>query len=272
MHPAIVSQATFQQAQDRLAQRRKDKTPAERHKFVFTGLIYCGNCGSRMLTRLNKRRYVHRPVYICGSGMAYGPTVCRCRTIEEEDVVWWCASLLRDEVFKDFDADEWRVRLAAMLRRQVKDRPAESKRVRKELATLTAKIEQGNENYLLALPSLRAGLEAKLADWQRTHEALSKRLEELDRAVVSERDIGRMADHAVAKLKDICHHTAWAMPDTQAALFQSIVKRITVSFKDVPIRSILRSKYDRAKIELKADAFTIKSLCADMFGMDTSSA
>jgi len=49
LHPALVDQATFDAAQDRLKSRRFNTGNCRRSDgYLLTGLIYCGSCGGRM--------------------------------------------------------------------------------------------------------------------------------------------------------------------------------------------------------------------------------
>jgi len=94
-HPAIIDRATFQRVQEEMARRSslrktssKAKTEQGKHsKYVLSGLLVCGECGSpyRRVTYMpgGQKRFVWR----CINRLEHGKRICQhAPTLEEGDV------------------------------------------------------------------------------------------------------------------------------------------------------------------------------------------
>jgi hypothetical protein len=58
-YEAIVSRELWQEVQDRLDGRSRQKPRKARHEFAFSNLIRCGHCGCAMVGELKKQQYVY---------------------------------------------------------------------------------------------------------------------------------------------------------------------------------------------------------------------
>lgn len=92
-HEAIIDKETFY-----LAQKVKDERATKHHKGVrkhfniFTGLIFCGDCGKPLTPRsgVNKRRY-----YVCSTYNFYGANYCNHNRVYEDELVEFVKVYLR---------------------------------------------------------------------------------------------------------------------------------------------------------------------------------
>ncbi|HXG35400.1 MAG TPA: recombinase family protein, partial [Dehalococcoidia bacterium] len=56
-HAPLISAADFQKVQERLDQRRPANLERQSIPFLLSGLVYCGNCGNRMIGVTRKQRW-----------------------------------------------------------------------------------------------------------------------------------------------------------------------------------------------------------------------
>lgn len=92
-HKAIIDKETFY-----LAQKVKNERATKHHKGVrkhfniFTGLIFCGDCGKPLTPRsgVNKRRY-----YVCSTYNFYGANYCNHNRVYEDELVEFVKVYLR---------------------------------------------------------------------------------------------------------------------------------------------------------------------------------
>jgi hypothetical protein len=74
-HEPIISRDAFLAVQEQLKIRSR-KIPAPR-KHLFTNILYCAECGSRMWYRQNGK------TYICGNYVRHGTKACSGQFIKE---------------------------------------------------------------------------------------------------------------------------------------------------------------------------------------------
>lgn len=77
-HTEIISHLMFNTVQELMRSRKKNRTKVKKH--LFTNTLYCGDCGTGMWYRQNRRGY------ICGYYARHGKIACSQRTIKEEDL------------------------------------------------------------------------------------------------------------------------------------------------------------------------------------------
>lgn len=90
-HEAIISREIFEKAQSKM-QRYTQVKPRKSNNKTFSGLLFCGRCGSRMLKIERKRM---KPSYVCGKSHREGCVKddikehygCDTHRVAEEDLV-----------------------------------------------------------------------------------------------------------------------------------------------------------------------------------------
>lgn len=100
--PAIIDQATWQQAREQL-QRNKERAPRnnKKHEYLLKGLLVCGHCHLRMLGHAGDPHKRQRR-YLCSHKESHHAGISRCpnRTVQAETIenlVWHSVrELLRD--------------------------------------------------------------------------------------------------------------------------------------------------------------------------------
>ncbi|NYE08829.1 DNA invertase Pin-like site-specific DNA recombinase/ssDNA-binding Zn-finger/Zn-ribbon topoisomerase 1 [Bacillus niacini] len=86
-HESIISEETFQLAQELLNIRSKNRNTTRKH--LFSGLIFCSDCGSSMHYKDNRKGY------ICGGYVKFTKKFCTHHAIKE--------NLISQSIFKDLD-------------------------------------------------------------------------------------------------------------------------------------------------------------------------
>ena len=65
-HPALVSEATWNKVQERMAQRSNSGEKQRKHHHYLKGSVWCGSCGSRLIVSNAKNRHgTIYPYFIC---------------------------------------------------------------------------------------------------------------------------------------------------------------------------------------------------------------
>lgn len=98
-YEAIISRELWQEVQDRLEGRGRQKPRKVRHEFAFSNLITCGHCGCAMVGELKKQQYVY---YHCSRYKGRCPEPYTREEVLEERF----SELLRNLTFPN-DVREW---------------------------------------------------------------------------------------------------------------------------------------------------------------------
>src|SRR5690606_28028717 len=111
-HPAIIDEATFETAQQRMQDRRSPvlRTPVRNNdQFILTGMLRCGACG----TRMHGDRCKGPIRYFCGRHRGQGD--CLRNTVWQDEVLRYTIPAIVDY----FTGPETEARLREELRRQM---------------------------------------------------------------------------------------------------------------------------------------------------------
>ena len=65
-HEAIISADQFQIVQNLLKADGRVSTVTEENS-LFTGILFCGDCGEQMIRRINRYKDTHKVYYICST-------------------------------------------------------------------------------------------------------------------------------------------------------------------------------------------------------------
>lgn len=106
-HEAIIDKNTFNLVQRILKQRGKRRTPSGKH--LFTNVLYCGECKSRLHYKKNRNSY------ICGRLNKMGKSYCKGCYIKEKEIT----TLIEEQLIKLIDEDIDLVRFNQGLKREI---------------------------------------------------------------------------------------------------------------------------------------------------------
>jgi site-specific DNA recombinase len=234
--PAIVGQAQFDRAQERLAyNRRMARRNNTQHPYLLRGLVSCGLC-RRACAGRHTPRYDY---YICRTKQ---PTLlpherCPARHIPArplETLVWHdlCAPLSAPEVIAH--AME-RARGGYWLAQALQARRANLRRGR---AALDQQVERLTAAYLAGVMSL--------AEYERRRRETEARLIALDRQendllhdAERQDETARLASHAEAFCRRVREGLAEAGFDQKRALIELLIDRVIVTDGEVEIRYVV---------------------------------
>ena len=219
-HEAIVSAETFDLVQEQMAARKPGNNRYS-GVHVFSGMVYCGDCGSRYGSKVWHANDKYRKI-IWQCNRKYAGTICRSPHLTDpqiEDIVMRAMSRLSDER----DAI---IRTAVMLRDTIYDTSAlcaEQECVERELADATDQLTQAVlRNASVALDQ---------AEHQQEMAALSARYQELqDRntalkvAIMDKDNRRKRTESFIRELRSLPQHAEKFDP----VAFRILVERITV--------------------------------------------
>ncbi|HZA21039.1 MAG TPA: recombinase zinc beta ribbon domain-containing protein, partial [Dehalococcoidia bacterium] len=225
-HEALIDQETFDRVQVRLAENKSRQRGGTRPKYLFSGLLYCGNCGHKLVGRTASGRGGRQWVqYNCNRKTSFGD--CKGHSVFETRV--------RDEVVPPI-----KTLLDKLSQEDIRSA------VREELV---------NQQQLTIQRTIQT--KENLAETQRRLEGRLSRLEDsfLDGDITRDRYLTRR-DEITAQLEDVRSQLAarphLALPVTDQ-LF-AIAESITVDTLDDQVwRDIIEGIVDRIVIDGAGD-------------------
>ena len=169
--PAIVTLEEFEIAVKKIAKNREESRKVQPStSSPLTGILKCGHCGYRLDKHSRSDRKGHRYDYFsCSSAIKRPALGCRQWRIREDYIF----PIVVDWLIKEVDRT-----VLEQAQTRPEDRrqaPSELEHLRAKMAELDKRIDKGNENYLTAPPHLKAGLEAKLTEWQAERDETERR-------------------------------------------------------------------------------------------------
>jgi DNA invertase Pin-like site-specific DNA recombinase len=173
-HDRLIERDQFERVQARLKDRRGHTTPhPDGGNFVLSRLMVCGHCGSLMI---GTTEYGHRN-YVCRGYLAHGKGYCQRNWIREKNMVDALVRKLQEAFLDPGHIEDLRREVARKERDQKS--AANLSGLRQTIASLDAKIAQGNERVLL-LPrdadDRVPGLLATLRQWEHDRKEAQARL------------------------------------------------------------------------------------------------
>ena len=234
--PAIITQAQFDRAQERLAyNRRMARRNNRTHSYLLRGLVSCGRCRLACCGRHTRPGYAY---YVCPTKLRSRLLVpgerCTARHIPAralEDLVWrdLCAVLLVPEMIAHAMA---RARGGHWLPQEMQARRANLRRGR---AALGQQLERLTEAYLADVIPL-AEYERRRHDTEARLQALERQDGELTHDAERHAETAGLAAHAEAFCHRVREGLAEADVGRKRALLELLVDRVVVTDGEVEIR------------------------------------
>jgi DNA invertase Pin-like site-specific DNA recombinase len=272
-HEPLIDRATFEKVQRRLEEQREHKTPRTKGGgFFFTGLLFCGNCGSPMhgctarktVTRTRRgnptapKRYDYRR-YICGAYNAHGSAACKCNTIPEHRLLAAVVRRIQDDFLNPDNLEKLRGELRAQLAARGPDNAGRARTMRGQLADLDRKIDQGAERLLAAPADLTEMLTAKLREWQEQRGRLQRELEALER-VQPTGDPEALVERAIARLAQLRDWLNQCDPARLREVIRQAVSKVECWFEHAPYGRREKSVLSRGLIHLRPDVLVTRDV------------
>jgi DNA invertase Pin-like site-specific DNA recombinase len=238
-HPALVDRQTFDKVQARLKNNRGRTAPLKGGgDFIFSKLIYCGNCGSVMYgsskhTLTDKHGLQHRR-YICGTYHAHGRGACSCNVIVEDMLL----SVVLRKLQEWFQDTNNKAALEAEIRNRLTKEAAEESGEQKSLEVrikeLDRQINQGTER-MLTIPADLADLAAgKLREWREQRHQLQAKLDKQTASPSHKRNVEDIVRLSLGLLESLNESIQAADPKAVRVVLREVVSRVECWFDPVP--------------------------------------
>jgi site-specific DNA recombinase len=227
VHEAIIARDLFERVQARLEDNRQHTTPIKNGgDWLLSGLLVCGRCGWRLVGRADgPRRY-----YRCGRFVSHGRRGCVGISVPEPAIVG-CLVRKIQETF--LNADNL-ARLRDELRRQAEaadaGKPGQLGALRKRVAELETKIDEGNERLADIDRDLLPDFMAKLRSWKAERDRLTveaARLEGRD----DRREVEETLTAAEAWLSRLREALGESEPCHVRAVIRELVSKVVLDFQ-----------------------------------------
>jgi DNA invertase Pin-like site-specific DNA recombinase len=235
-HPALVDPATFKAVAVRLTKNRgRRTTPNNSHVWPLSGLAHCGNCGSRMVGRMdrrtcNGRTYSYQILY-CNRASEKGKGQCRLNRVLQTKVLAEAAELIREQFAQPGVLTSLRAEIEAVALEQSATSRGDVERLRTRLGEMDARLDQGTTNLLLCPAGARPRAAAKLAEWEAERTALATELANIQTAADRDEGIAASVADALAAMNRLGETVTEGDPVAVRDLFARVAEGVTLHFK-----------------------------------------
>lgn len=241
-HEPLVDADTFDAVQAKLKSRSTVRGGPFR-KYLLSGILRCGHCGSIMVgagqgsgrNGLTVYRY-----YKCKRSHVAG--TCRNYAVRTELIERAVIDHFREVWMSPEGQKALRAAIKKVLKEQERERPSRVNEMETQLAELERKISRGTENLLLVDPSDVPALRTVLADWRSQRDDLQASLA----AERGSKPVGIDPDEVLAQLERLHEHLASECSATAREAFGQVFESISLFWKQVSPR---RRELVRAEIE-----------------------
>jgi len=189
-HAPLIERELFERVQKQLRQRRTCTTPKPNGGgFVLSGIIYCGHCGSRMTG--NKGTTGER--YSCKGHNLHGPGFCEQNRLLQTVLLDAILGAVERQYFNPAMLE----RLATECRRQLKAKGTkpEADKMRKEMATIDAKLDKAKRRLVEVDADLVGDVSAQIRQLRSRRDVLAATLK------AAGASSGKQADDVEAKVQ-----------------------------------------------------------------------
>jgi hypothetical protein len=248
-------------------EKREQRTPHRNGgDFLFTRLVFCGNCGSPMhgctnrqkdkdktgRLRSDKIRTYRR--YICGRYNAHGRLGgCVCNTIPERQLLHAVVGRFGAIFGDEGNLAQLRAEIGRQLEARRQADPRRVQALREKIATLRGQIDRGAERLLTSPPDLTEVLSDKLRDWQEQRRQAQADLEALEKASEAAGNAEVQIERAMACLRELPERVADADRSKLRGVIRQMVSRIECHFEQVPYGRRTQSRLTQGRIHLRPD-------------------
>ena len=223
---AIVSQDVFDRAQRKLSGNKTKNSTRSARRYALAGLLKCGDCDGAMGGNTKKGN----AIYHCRQYHSTGTTSCYCNTIQEARLISVIVDKIQTKYLSPAALDRLRRALTTEQQR-TKPKAQDVNRLKAEIATLDAKVNNAEDSVLEAPASLRPGLYRKLESLTNDRDRLVTELDALTRTETRSngRD-GSEIDQTIRALRGLSKAFSKAKPEDIRELLESIVSKVELRF------------------------------------------
>jgi site-specific DNA recombinase len=269
-HPALVDRETFAAVQRKLLANRpgfKKGSTRRRFDWLFSGLVYCGDCGAPMwgvVAQKDKERgdgttknYQWRK-YVCSRYLSQGRRACSFNNVHEDWLLVRVAGAIRDHFADPAEAAALARSVAREQKARRKDAGTHIDPLRKRLARLDREIDEGTDRLLRLPEDLVEAATLKVRKWKAERKEVAAELKALEAEAEARRADDEQADKVVGLLKHLGELIGKAPPQMVREVMQSLVKRIDLHFEheDRGQRRMTRATHGTLWLNLRAAQFS----------------
>ena len=223
-HPAIIDEQTFERVQRRMQERKRKTSPNQTSKFLLTGILRCGHCGSVMYGDASEERY------ICNGYKSLGRSRCDWYSVKQNYII----DILVKQIQNRLLDPETQKRLIEAIERRVREEvnPAEEEQLRKRLKNLEKKLQKAQERLLEVDRDLLNDVQQGIRQLKSQKKSVESRLREIEGHQKSSESeqverVKRALDH-VKRLPEIVEK---ANPREVRETLSTTIDRTTLEFR-----------------------------------------
>ncbi|WP_430454050.1 recombinase family protein [Rhodopirellula europaea] len=226
-HPAIIDKATFDRVQEKLEARRAPQNRPRANDYILSGLLTCGNSGTRMSGR--QASIGNRVQYYSAREASTGGQHENCYAIRKDQL----EPLGIGKVVTLLDTPNIKQRIKAAITKRLKataKKSVNTKSLRRQIATLEKNIAKGVERMLLLDGEDQDDASRILADWRSQRRSLEEQLQSSASNQPSSPD--REAARVATELADLRTTFGQADPVALRAALATVIEDITLYWTD----------------------------------------
>jgi site-specific DNA recombinase len=265
-HPPIIDQETWETARKK---RERTSTLARAEKrfcrhtptpgggeWALGGLLFCGDCGGRMVGITERRQHANYRYYVCYANSRIHTGACRRNGVKQEEVIQRVAELIQVTFADPRRLEALRAEVERKASRQEKDIEADRKRLQDALAAVDKDIDQGNRNLAMLPQDLLDGVIANVRARKEERDSLARELARLDAVAEVEVDHSRHVSAALEQLGELSTRIKAAPTAAVRDALAGLVDKITLHFKHGPIwkNGGCRTFIDDVEVSLREEA------------------
>jgi DNA invertase Pin-like site-specific DNA recombinase len=228
-HKGIIDRRTFEAAQAKLATRKRDTAHRTGRRYLFSGLLRCGDCGLVMGGQPHQR-HPEKLFYRCQTYGGGGRGACYSNSVGEDAILDCIVRVIEREYLSEKAIE----RLTTKFRKLASRRavvPIDAGRLRKRIEDLDRQVDRGADRVLSAPETLVGTIYAKLERLRRERDRLQA---ELNAAVKPETgsDGGEdeKVEEAVAALRDLRSAFKDADREDLREMLRQLIVKVEVEF------------------------------------------
>ncbi len=250
---AIIDRETFDRAQRLLDERKTDTSPTRNKSdgYLLTGIVRCRHCGSAMSGHRLVRKGSNAKRYICAGYWFGGKAKCSMNWIPETPLINAILRLIEERYLSDEAIG--RIREAIERKLSSPKASADTKAIKRKIAALDRRLDQGTDRVLSAPPGLVASIYAKLDAIREEREQLQGRLHAVGSQDNARSKREALVEEALDGLRNLRQSFHKADKAACRQLLRSLVSKVELSFTQRQHRSQTRTHFDRGTIYLRPD-------------------
>jgi DNA invertase Pin-like site-specific DNA recombinase len=262
-HEPLIDRATWELVCRRLSAQGGGRPHVATGGFFLVGLARCGHCKGAMYgCNFRRKGGPDDRRLVCSTYHSMGRALCEGGRLDELPLVRVVVRRVQEDFLDPRNLKTLRDGLARRLRERRAGDPGEERRLRQQLADLTAQVERGAGRVLEETdPALVPVLRAKLREWQDRQAELAARLEALARDRVRTRDEGELVERAVAGLWALQKRLGEAEPAKLRAVVREVVTGAELYFRSAPYgANRTRRLFEEARVGIRLDVEVIRDV------------